>query len=145
MCEYACVCAGVMERVGALVPRSGVCPGCHPWFREVPFPLHRQRSHPLRSCLLRSARGAPLLPDRPLFCWFLGRRAGGQVRRRRETPPGSGSPRSGSGRLTPAPLQARVALVEADPCGSDKLLLSWLRCGAVTPSPGWPNLLGVPE
>lgn len=63
----------VMERVGSSGPCSGVCLGCHPWFREVPFSLHRQRSRPLRSCLLRSARSAPLLPDRPLFCWFLGR------------------------------------------------------------------------
>lgn len=144
MCEYACVrgCDGAGGSSGS---RSGVCPGCHPWFREVPFPLHRQRSRPLLSCLLRSAQGAPLLPDRPLFCWFLGRGSAGQVRRRRETPPGSGSPQSGSDRLTPALLQAREALVEADPCQSDKLHLSWLRRGAVTPSPGWPNLLGVPE
>lgn len=144
MCEYACVrgCDGAGGSSGL---RSGVCPECHPWLREVPFPLHRQLSRPLRSCLLRPARGAPFLLDRPLFCWFLGRGAGGQVRRRRETPPGSGSPRSGSGRLTPALLQAPAAVVEADPCWSDKLLLSWLRRGAVTQSPGWPNLLGVPE
>lgn len=107
------VCEGEMERMGSSGPRSGACPGCHPWPPRGPLsspaPAHPS-SRPLRSCL-PSARGAPLLAGRPpLFCWFLGRGAGGQVRRLRETPPGAGSPRSGSGRMTPGPLPARAAL-----------------------------------
>ncbi|MEJ1283288.1 hypothetical protein NN561_014257 [Cricetulus griseus] len=65
-------------------------------------------SRPLRSCPCGVPLSFPIA--RPLFCWFLDRRDGGQVRWRRETPPGLGNPRNGAGRVIPGPLQARAAL-----------------------------------
>lgn len=97
----------------ALVPALALARGVTPGPREVPFRLQRQPTPPaVPSAPACPRRGVPLsLPVAPpLFCWFLGRGVGGQVRRLRETPPGAGSPRSGSGRMTPGPLPARAAL-----------------------------------
>lgn len=88
------VCAGVMERVGALVPALAFARGVTPGSVRSPFLSNPSAAAPSAPACC-AGRGVLLLPDRPLFCWFLGRGAGGQVRRRRETPPGSGSPRSG--------------------------------------------------
>lgn len=138
------VCAGVMERVEAMVPALAFARGVTPGSVRSPFLSTASSAAPPllpaalgAGCPSPSRSPALLLVPRPRG-WRAGEAAAGDASRLGESP-------SGSGRLTPALLQPRAAVVEADPCWSDKLLLSWLRRGAVTPSPGWPNLLGVPE
>lgn len=46
-CVTVRVCARGCDGAGGSPGlRSGACPGCHPWLREVLFPFHRQPSRP---------------------------------------------------------------------------------------------------
>lgn len=143
MCDCACVRAGVMERVGALVPAPALARGVTPDSARSPFLPTVSPASPSAPASARC--GVPL--SFPIARSFVGSSTaglGGQVRRRRETPPDWGNPRNGADPVPCKPGRPQQR-AEADPRLSDKLLLSWLRRGAITPSPGWPNLLGVPE
>lgn len=151
MCEYACV-RGCDGAGGSSGPCSGVCPGCHPWFREVPFPLQRQRSRPLCSCLLRWSRGAPpsrspalLLVSRPRG-WRAGEAAAGYASGLRESPKrlelgDTGCPASpggpGGGRPVPE-RQVASAVVAARRCHAEPGVAKLVGCSRVTrgSSPG---------
>lgn len=67
VCDCACVRAGVMERVGALISAPALARGVTPGSARFSFLSTASPAAPLRSCL-RSALGALLLLDCPLFC-----------------------------------------------------------------------------